>query len=350
MAALGRVRADAPGQADQRRVAGEHVAHPELGHRQVEHRMPRPAVEAGHGDDQRQPDEQRGHRDGPERDPTPPPLGRAGSGLGTRPRARPGSRSPSPRSLAQARSVTRRDGTEGPGPPPGMVPTGSVSGHRGAADRRPPRAPGHRGPGRGQRADRRPRRSHGVRARRVGRPAAAVAGRPRDVARHRHRRRARGDPAPWPLPLHGRDDGRGLHALLPRAHRPTATCPTSTSCTSTDRARCRSSPAGTAVFGHNLAAERTFGLLQHLGILLALFALARAWGRVTATAVAALAVFYVLTPIGLTAMAWNGGVALLLWSVVFAVRACTSPTRDDSAGRGSRRASWPGSPSPTGPT
>ena len=30
--------------------------------------------------------------------------------------------------------------------------------------------------------------------------------------------------------------------------------------------------------------------------------------------------FYVLTPIALTAMAWNGGVALLLWSVVFAVR------------------------------
>ena len=50
------------------------------------------------------------------------------------------------------------------------------------------------------------------------------------------------------------------------------------------------------VFGHNLAAERTFGLLQHVGILLALFTLARAWGRLAATAVAALAVFYVLTP------------------------------------------------------
>ena len=74
------------------------------------------------------------------------------------------------------------------------------------------------------------------------------------------------------------------------------------------------------VFGHNLAAERTFGLVQHIGILLALFTLARAWGRSAATTVAALAVFYVLTPIALTAMAWNGGVALLLWSVVFAVR------------------------------
>jgi hypothetical protein len=74
------------------------------------------------------------------------------------------------------------------------------------------------------------------------------------------------------------------------------------------------------IFGHNLAAERTFGLLQHVAILLALFTLARAWGRMAATAVAALAVFYVLTPIALTAMAWNGGLALLLWSTVFAVR------------------------------
>ncbi len=74
------------------------------------------------------------------------------------------------------------------------------------------------------------------------------------------------------------------------------------------------------IFGHSLAAERTFGLLQHIGILLALFTLARAWGRAAATCVAALAVFYVLTPIALTAMAWNGGLALLLWSAVFAVR------------------------------
>jgi hypothetical protein len=37
--------------------------------------------------------------------------------------------------------------------------------------------------------------------------------------------------------------------------------------------------------------------------------------------VAGLSVFYVFTPIGLTAMAWNGGLALCLWSVVFALRA-----------------------------
>jgi len=38
------------------------------------------------------------------------------------------------------------------------------------------------------------------------------------------------------------------------------------------------------IFGHSLAAERTFGLLQHLGIIFGLFALARAWGRLAATA------------------------------------------------------------------
>ena len=74
------------------------------------------------------------------------------------------------------------------------------------------------------------------------------------------------------------------------------------------------------VFGHSLAAERTFGLLQHVAIILALFALARPWGRLAATAVAALAVFYVMTPIALTAMAWNGGLALMLWATVFAIR------------------------------
>lgn len=74
------------------------------------------------------------------------------------------------------------------------------------------------------------------------------------------------------------------------------------------------------VVGYSLPAERTFGLLQHLGIIFGLFALARAWGRLAATAVASLSVFYVLTPVALTAMAWNGGLALTLWSTVFALR------------------------------
>ncbi len=83
------------------------------------------------------------------------------------------------------------------------------------------------------------------------------------------------------------------------------------------------------VVGVSLESERTFGLIQHLAIIFALFTLARPWGRIAAAAVAGLAVFYVVTPIGLTAMAWNGGLALCLWSIVFALRARTiaSPRR-----------------------
>lgn len=73
-------------------------------------------------------------------------------------------------------------------------------------------------------------------------------------------------------------------------------------------------------FGDTLFAERTFGLLQHLGIVFALFTLARPWGRKAATAVGVISVFYILTPIGLTAMAWNGGLAMTLWCAVFVVR------------------------------
>ena len=75
------------------------------------------------------------------------------------------------------------------------------------------------------------------------------------------------------------------------------------------------------VFGDTLESQRVFGLLQHLGIIFALFALARAWGRRTAVVSAVTVTLLVLTPIGLSALAWEGAVALGLWSVVFGVRA-----------------------------
>ena len=87
------------------------------------------------------------------------------------------------------------------------------------------------------------------------------------------------------------------------------------------------------VFGNTLAAERTFGLLQHVAIIFGLFTLARPWGRVAATLVGGFAVFYVLTPIGLTAMAWNGGLALTLWCAVFAVRSTCVAGRSQLVGR-----------------
>jgi hypothetical protein len=75
------------------------------------------------------------------------------------------------------------------------------------------------------------------------------------------------------------------------------------------------------LFGVTLEVERTFGLLQHVGIITAMFALGRAWGRLAATIIGVVTAMFVLTQIGLSAMAWNGALALGLWSVVAALRA-----------------------------
>ncbi len=75
------------------------------------------------------------------------------------------------------------------------------------------------------------------------------------------------------------------------------------------------------VFGYTLASERTFGLLQHLGIITAVYSLTRAWGHRLGVVSAITVTLVVLTPIGLSALAWEGAVGLSLWSVVFAVRA-----------------------------
>lgn len=75
------------------------------------------------------------------------------------------------------------------------------------------------------------------------------------------------------------------------------------------------------VFGDTLEAQRVFGLLQHLGIIFALYTLARAWGRRTAVVAAVTVTMLVLTPIGLSALAWEGAIAFGLWSVVLGLRA-----------------------------
>lgn len=74
------------------------------------------------------------------------------------------------------------------------------------------------------------------------------------------------------------------------------------------------------VFGDTLESQRVFGLLQHIGIIFAMYAIGRAWGRRTAVLSAVTALLLVLTPIGLSALAWEGAVALGLWSVVFGIR------------------------------
>jgi hypothetical protein len=75
------------------------------------------------------------------------------------------------------------------------------------------------------------------------------------------------------------------------------------------------------LFGYTLESQRAFGLLQHLAIITAVYALARAWGHRLAAASAVGVTLLVLTPIGLSALAWEGGVGLALWSVVLGLRA-----------------------------
>ena len=74
------------------------------------------------------------------------------------------------------------------------------------------------------------------------------------------------------------------------------------------------------VFGVSVTSERWFGLGQHLLAISALYVLARPWGRRVAVAVGASSTLFVLTPIGLQALAWSGGLGLALWSLVFFVR------------------------------
>ncbi|MEP1122535.1 MAG: glycosyltransferase family 39 protein [Ilumatobacter sp.] len=75
------------------------------------------------------------------------------------------------------------------------------------------------------------------------------------------------------------------------------------------------------IFGYTLEAERAFGLLQNLGIIVALYVLARPWGRTAAVLCGVVASLLTMTPIGLAALAWHGAVALVLWATVFAIRA-----------------------------
>jgi hypothetical protein len=83
------------------------------------------------------------------------------------------------------------------------------------------------------------------------------------------------------------------------------------------------------VLGTTLQVERAVGFAQLVGLVTAVFAAVRPWSRWVAVAGAAAAAIVVVPPIGLTALAWVGAVALGLWSVVVACR-------DDAVAR-----TWP---------
>ncbi|MEO6570690.1 MAG: hypothetical protein ABIO83_04020, partial [Ilumatobacteraceae bacterium] len=54
------------------------------------------------------------------------------------------------------------------------------------------------------------------------------------------------------------------------------------------------------VFGDSLESERSFGLLQHLGIIFGIYALCRSAGHLVAVGASVVATFLIMTPIGLT--------------------------------------------------
>jgi len=92
--------------------------------------------------------------------------------------------------------------------------------------------------------------------------------------------------------------------------------------------------AGTfRVFGVSLAAERWFGLLQQIGVIASIVLLARFWGRTIALTCGLVCLVVIVPPIGLTALAWDGGVALAGLGLVCVLegRRRTRPTPD---GRG----------------
>jgi hypothetical protein len=75
------------------------------------------------------------------------------------------------------------------------------------------------------------------------------------------------------------------------------------------------------LFGAHLYVERIVGLLQHAAVAYALWFLLRPFGRPIATASAVVSVVVLIGPLGLSAMAWNGALALGLAALAVAASA-----------------------------
>jgi hypothetical protein len=88
------------------------------------------------------------------------------------------------------------------------------------------------------------------------------------------------------------------------------------------------------VFGTTLATERAVGFLQQLGVAFGVFALLRPWGRWVAAAGGAMAAIVLVPTIGLTALAWTGGLALGLWGLEHALGALDAAAASTRRRRG----------------
>ncbi|MBA2496018.1 MAG: hypothetical protein H0V33_02790 [Acidimicrobiia bacterium] len=86
------------------------------------------------------------------------------------------------------------------------------------------------------------------------------------------------------------------------------------------------------LFGTTLTTERLVAFAQQLGVAFGVFALLRHWGRGLAAAGGIIAAVVILPPIGLTALAWVGAVALGLWALTAGL-AAGIPTRAGHGGK-----------------
>jgi hypothetical protein len=75
------------------------------------------------------------------------------------------------------------------------------------------------------------------------------------------------------------------------------------------------------LFGVSLWTERVVGFLQLVGLISAMTAIGYRWGRYIAAVSGAITAVVIIPPIGVTALAWVGGIGLALWSVHTATRA-----------------------------
>jgi hypothetical protein len=75
------------------------------------------------------------------------------------------------------------------------------------------------------------------------------------------------------------------------------------------------------VFGVSLWTERVVGFLQLVGLIAAMTTIGYRWGRWVAALCGSITAVIIVPPIGVTALAWVGGIAFALWSVAVATRA-----------------------------
>lgn len=82
------------------------------------------------------------------------------------------------------------------------------------------------------------------------------------------------------------------------------------------------------VFGSTLGVERLVGAVQHLVLVLGVFALARPWGRKASVLASLTTLVITISPLGLSAMAWNGALALAAVGLACIARATRVPSRN----------------------